>query len=86
MPEIKLRFSAAYQEHKNTGGDVHTKLYSVLEANWTYLPYEVWLTILVDYGVAGRDLVNLDYTCRWFSNCWGGKYQSYQNITFVLLY
>ena len=74
MPEIRLQFPTAHQEHKNTGDDVHTKLYSVLEAHWTYLPHEVWLKILVDYGVAGRDLVNLDYTCKWFSNCWGCKY------------
>lgn len=41
--------------------------------NWLCLPYELWLAILVDYGVSGRDLVNLEYSCRWFSNCWGGK-------------
>ena len=41
--------------------------------NWLCLPYELWLGILVDYGVSGRDLVSLEYSCRWFNNCWGGK-------------
>lgn len=39
---------------------------------WFYLPKELWLKILVNYGVSSRDLVSLDRSCRWFSTCWQG--------------
>ena len=42
------------------------------EADWLRLPYELWLSVLVEYGLCSTDLVSLDYACRWFSNCWGG--------------
>lgn len=43
------------------------------EADWLRLPYELWLSVLVEYGLCSTDLVSLDYACRWFSNCWGGS-------------
>lgn len=36
------------------------------------MPYELWLTVLVDYGVSATDLVCLEYSTKWFSNGWGG--------------
>ncbi len=42
------------------------------EINWLNLPYEVWYTILVEYGLSAKDLVNLELTCRWFS--WKSKH------------
>ena len=43
-----------------------------IDANWLRLPYELWLTVLVDYGVSATDLVCLEYSTKWFSNGWGG--------------
>ena len=43
------------------------------DANWLRLPYELWLSVLVDYGVTAADLVRLEYCTRWFSNGWGGE-------------
>ena len=43
--------------------------------NWPYLPNEIWLMILADYGLTSRSLVNLDRTCKWFKCSWGGKDQ-----------
>lgn len=40
---------------------------------WTFLPSELWLIILVDYGLTSKDLVKLDRCCKWFSNPWQGK-------------
>ncbi len=45
-----------------------------IDANWLRLPYELWLTVLVDYGVSASDLVCLEYSAKWFSNGWGGTY------------
>lgn len=45
-----------------------------IDANWLRLPYELWLTVLVDYGVSAADLVCLEYSNKWFSNGWGGTY------------
>ena len=44
-----------------------------IEANWLRLPYELWLKVLVDYGVTATDLVRLEYSSKWFSNGWGGE-------------
>ncbi len=43
--------------------------------HWSFLPYELWLTILVDYGLTSNDFINLDYSCKWFINdsYWRGK-------------
>lgn len=41
--------------------------------NWFRLPYELWLTVLVDYGASAGDLVGLEYSAKWFSNGWGGQ-------------
>lgn len=35
-----------------------------------YLPKEVWLNILVNYGLSSVDLAHLEMTCRWFNVCW----------------
>ena len=37
------------------------------------LPREIWLTILVNYGLTAKDLANLEITCKWFSQCLGGN-------------
>ena len=37
------------------------------------LPREVWLMILVNYGLSGKDLANLEMTCKWFTECWEGE-------------
>ena len=37
------------------------------------LPREIWLTILVNYGLTAKDLANLEISCKWFSQCWGGN-------------
>jgi len=76
MPEIGLQSPLAHKEHySNATEDFQMKLCSLWEAecNWLHLPYEVWLSLLVDYGITARDLVNLEYTCRWFGNYWGGE-------------
>ena len=52
-------------------------------ANWLYLPYEIWLMILVDYDITSRDLVNLDRTCKWFKFSWGGKNHA-ASVTYIM--
>lgn len=44
------------------------------DANWFRLPYELWLTVLVEYGVGAVDLVCLEYSAKWFSNGWNGEF------------
>ena len=36
-----------------------------------FLPKELWLAILVNYGLSAEDLVNLELACKWFNICWG---------------
>lgn len=43
------------------------------EQDWLQLPYEIWLKILVDYGITAADLASVDRCCKWFSYCFGGK-------------
>lgn len=38
------------------------------ENDWTHLPYEIWLIILVDYGLTAKDFLKLDYCCKWFNS------------------
>ncbi|XP_064403287.1 uncharacterized protein LOC135348856 isoform X2 [Halichondria panicea] len=38
--------------------------------NWLNLPYELWLQIMVEYGLSAKDLAHMELTCRWFS--WKG--------------
>lgn len=74
MPEVVIAYSVRHQNAVPSNELVlQPKKPPKLDANWLYLPYELWLSILVDYGISGKDLVNLEYTCKWFSNCWGGK-------------
>lgn len=40
------------------------------EPNWLHLPFEVWLSILTEYGLTAKDLVNMDMVCKWFG--WNG--------------
>ena len=72
MPEIRV-----LQQQRENNIQVERKAYDARPpsacVNWLHLPYELWLDILVNYGVSARDLVNLEYTCKWF-NCWGGTY------------
>ena len=63
-PRVSQRLSAA---------SISTDTCTAVRANWLYLPYEIWLMILVDYDVTSRDLVHLDKTCKWFRSSWGGK-------------
>lgn len=37
---------------------------------WKYLPYEIWMIILVDYGAKAEDLAALERCCKWFSLTW----------------
>ena len=37
------------------------------------LPREIWLLILVNYGLSGKDLANLELSCKWFTECWEGN-------------
>ncbi len=39
--------------------------------NWLNLPYELWLQIMVEYGLSAKDLAHMELTCRWFS--WKGE-------------
>ena len=73
MPEVIIEYARREQNVGSCKISSQPKKLPKLDANWLYLPYELWLSILVDYGVTGEDLVNLEYTCKWFSNCWGGK-------------
>ena len=41
--------------------------------SWFHLPYELWLSVLVDYRVSAADLVGLEYSAKWFSSGWGGQ-------------
>lgn len=36
------------------------------------LPKELWLTILVNYGLSATDLANLELACKWLNVCWEG--------------
>ena len=36
------------------------------------LPREIWLMILVNYGITAKDLAQLEMSCKWFSTCWEG--------------
>ena len=38
-----------------------------------YLPKEIWLKILVNYGVSAKDLSSLECSCKWFSTCCQGN-------------
>lgn len=44
------------------------------------LPREIWLTILVNYGLTAKDLANLEISCKWFSQCWGGNNYIIQSV------
>ena len=70
MPEVQL---VHIPEADVQFGKTLARVVQKDAVNWLCLPYELWLTILVDYGVSGRDLVSLEYSCSWFGNCWGGK-------------
>ena len=71
MPELELE---VWTENSSLS-DGHLKRTSTSRdtSNWTFLPAEIWLLVLVDYGVTSKDLVHLDYCCKWFSNSWQGK-------------
>lgn len=43
-------------------------------SDWSFLPFELWLIILVDYGLNAKDIAKLDLCCKWFSNPWQGKF------------
>ena len=47
---------------------------------WTYLPYELWLIVLVDYGLTAKDLLHLDFSCKWFSTSWRGTSKKNNNF------
>lgn len=44
------------------------------ESDWAHLPYEIWLIILVDYGLTSKDFLQLDYCCKWFNSSWRGTH------------
>ena len=50
-----------------------------------YLPKELWLNILVNYGVSSMDLVSLDRSCKWFSTCWEGNVHLYASRKVTML-
>lgn len=64
MPEIDLEPEAEVQTTSQNLFEVYSLRRQTV--HWTYLPYELWLTILVDYGLTAKDLLHLDYTCKWF--------------------
>ena len=37
---------------------------------WRCLPYELWMTILVEYGAKAEDLVSLEKCCKWLGLTW----------------
>ena len=43
-------------------------------SDWSFLPFELWLIILVDYGLTARDIAKLDLCCKWFGNLWQGNF------------
>ena len=43
------------------------------------LPKELWLTILVNYGLSATDLANLELACKWLNVCWEGTYYVMMN-------
>ena len=67
MPENTVSSDSAIITH-----GLPLKKQQRIDANWLRLPYELWLTVLVDYGVSAADLVCLEYSAKWFSNGWGG--------------
>lgn len=70
MPENTL--SSCQSEAAIIAHGLPSKKQQRIDANWLRLPYELWLTVLVDYGVSAADLVCLEYSAKWFSNGWGG--------------
>lgn len=69
MPENSVYNSIA---NSSSSGSLK-KQCTTIDVNWFRLPYELWLTVLVRYGVSAADLVCLEYTAKWFSNGWGGE-------------
>ena len=69
MPEVELEPLPAQQN------PVESRELKRRTSNWTFLPYELWLNVLVDYGLTSKDLINLDYCCKWFgsSSNWQGE-------------
>lgn len=73
MPGNNLQEVCTDHETESQTVVPHKKKILKQEKNWLNLPYEVWYTILVEYGLTAKDLVNLELTCRWFS--WKCKLQ-----------
>ncbi len=67
MPGNNLQEICKDHETESQLVGTHKKKILKQEINWLNLPYEVWYTILVEYGLSAKDLVNLELTCRWFS-------------------
>lgn len=68
MPEFGIDL-----EELDVGPTNESRVVKNRENNWTFLPYELWLIVLVDYGLTSKDFAKLDRCCKWFSNPWQGK-------------
>ena len=68
MPEVILKQDI---DHGKKETVIASKKKPKYETNWLHLPFEVWLSVLIDYGLTARDLTNLELVCRWFS--WNGN-------------
>lgn len=69
MPELEVltdQCPTEVRDRERSASDQRT-------CNWTFLPYELWLMILVDYGLDSKDFANLDYCCKWFGSTWRGR-------------
>lgn len=73
MPEILLPCQQCPSDKGPLAERKQRSYITTCTVDWLYLPYELWLTILADYGITSGDLFNLDRTCKWFKCCWGGE-------------
>lgn len=69
MPEVILKQENDHGKGKETVSAAKKK--PKYETNWLHLPLEVWLSVLIEYGLTARDLANLELVCRWFG--WKGN-------------
>ena len=72
MPEKTLKEASNSVDHgSSVAVPVVKKKVVKQEVNWLNLPYELWLLVLVEYGLTATDLAKLEMTCTWF--CWKGN-------------
>ncbi len=69
MPEVLEPAKELTDEEKSEPVPQKTGIQNTAR-KWRYLPYEIWIIILVEYGLESEDLLMLEKCCKWFSLTW----------------